>query len=395
MQIKINWLLLEYAFRSLVRRTSKSFFICLILSLLIFLLASVLMISDSIKLELNATLKTLPQITLQCFVAGKQSEVEIARVDTLLEIAGVEKVVPRIWGYYYFKPAGVNFSVVGIDAFEPMYKGRLEALSQGMDLYALQNEDAMIVGEGVKRVMEENYYKEFFNFITPQGVAKKVKIAGVFHSDLVLESNDMILLPKRLAYEIFGMDKSKATDIVVHVTNPVEIPTVVKKITDRFPDLRAITQDDIRVSYQNIFDYKSGLFLSLFSVCAFAFFIIIYDKTSGLSSEEKREIGILKALGWCMNDIIQEKFYESALISVSAFLVGVCTAIFFVYGLNAPLLRLIFIGYSELKPSFVLPFHLDGTLLVLLFFLSVPVYIAATVIPSWKAASLDADEVMR
>lgn len=395
MRINMNWLLLEYAFRSLMRRASKNFFIFLILSLLIFLLASILMIADSIKLELNATLQTLPQITLQRFVAGKQSEIDIARADTILEIAGVEKAIPRIWGYYYFKPAGVNFSVVGIDAFEPAYKERLESLTQGLDLYALQNKEAMIVGEGVKRVMEENYYKEFFNFVTAQGRMKKVSIAGVFHSDLALESNDMILLPKPLAYEIFGMDKTKATDIVVHVNNPVEIPTVVKKITELYPDLRAITQNDLRVSYQNLFDYKSGLFLSLFSVCAFAFFIIIYDKTSGLSSEEKREIGILKALGWRMDDIIQEKFYESALIGLSAFLIGICAAVFFVYGLNAPLLRLIFVGYSELKPSFVLPFHLDATLLVLLFFLSVPVYIAATVIPSWKASTLDADEVMR
>ena len=395
MRTKINVLFLEYAFRALVRRKSKSFFIVFILTFLIFLLSSVLMINHSLLIELNATVKSLPQITLQRFVAGKQSEVDVNRVESILEIAGVETAIPRIWGYYYFKPAGVNFSVVGVDAFEGAYKKHLDEIAQNIDWQAVERENGMIVGEGVKRVMNENYYHDTFHFITPEGTRTAVKIAGTFRSELVLESNDMILLPKHLAYDIFGMDRAKATDIVVHVYNPIEIPTIVKKIVERYPDFRAVTQNDLRVSYQNMFDYKSGLFLSLFSVCAFAFFMIIYDKASGLSSEEKREIGILKALGWSMNDILQEKFYESVLIALSTFLIGIGLALWFVYGLNAPLLRSIYMGYSELKPAFVLPFHLDVSLFVLLFFLSVPVYIAATLIPAWKAAILDADEVMR
>lgn len=395
MSFKLNLLLLDYAIRSLLRRTGKSFFIFLILSLLIFLLSSVLMIADAIKLELNTTLKTLPQITLQRFVAGKQSDVPISRVDALLDIEGINAITPRIWGYYYFKPAGVNFSVVGIDAYEEQYSQTLSKLTQQFDLKLLESKHAMIIGAGVKRVLSENYYTDFFNFVTSEGKWQRVSIAGVFNSDLALESNDLILVPKKLAYAIFGMDENKATDIVVKVANVKEIPTIVQKITERFPDLRAITQDDIRVSYQNIFDYKSGFFLSLFSVCAFAFFIIIYDKTSGLSSEEKKEIGILKAIGWSSDDILKEKFYESFMMALGAFLVGISSSLFYVYGMQAPLLRNVFMSYSELKPSFVLPFSVDSSMFVLLFLLSVPIYIAATLIPAWRASSLDAEEVMR
>ena len=395
MIFKINFLLLDYAIRSLMRRLSKSFFIFLILSLLIFLLASILMIADSIKLELNSTLKTLPQITLQRFQAGKQIDVPVARVDALLDIEGISAITPRVWGYYYFKPAGVNFSIVGIDAYEEQYSSTLSQLVQTFDMKQLEKENGMIVGEGVKKVLEENYYTDFFNFVTSEGKWQRVTLAGVFHSDLALESNDLIILSKKLAYTIFGMDESQATDIVVKVANVKEIPTIVQKITTRYPDMRAITQDDIRVSYQNIFDYKSGFFLSLFSVCAFAFFIIIYDKMSGLSSEEKREIGILKAIGWSSDAILKEKFYESFMIAMSAFVLGISGALFYVYALHAPLLRNIFMGYSDLKPTFLLPFSFNLSMVILLFLLSVPIYIAATLIPSWRASSLDADEVMR
>ena len=395
MSFKPNFLLLDYAIRSLMRRFGKSFFIFFILSLLIFVLASVLMIADAIKLELNTTLKTLPQITLQRFIAGKQSDVPLERVEVLLDIEGITAITPRVWGYYYFKPAGVNFSIVGIDAYEEQYSKTLSNLTQHFDIKLLEKENGMIIGEGVKKILRENYYTDFFNFITSEGKWQRVYIAGVFHSDLALESNDLILLPKKLAYAIFGMDEHKATDIIVKVANVKEIATIVQKINERYPDMRAITQDDIRVSYQNIFDYKSGFFLALFSICAFAFFIIIYDKTSGLSSEEKREIGILKAIGWSSDDILKEKFYESFTLSLSAFLLGVTGSLFYVYALQAPLLRNLFMGYSALKPSFALPFSVDVSMLVLLFLLSVPIYIAATLIPVWRASTLDADEVMR
>lgn len=386
---------MDYALCALVRRGGKNTFILFIFTTLIFLLSSVLFISESIKHELNSVVSELPEITLQRFVAGKQSDVSIARVDRLLEIEGVESATARIWGYYYFKAAGVNFSVVGVDDFETQYTQKLQAIVDSFDIKAMDKNSSMIVGSGVKRVLAENYYKDFFNFVGSEGQWNKVFIAGVFHSTLDLEANDMILMPKNKVYEIFGMPKNMATDIVVKVSNPKEISTVVTKINQLYPDMRALTKDDIRVSYQNIFDYKSGFFLSLFLICAFTFFIIIYDKLSGLSSEEKKEIGILKAVGWSMDDIIKEKFYESFALSFVAFILGLSLALFFVYGLQAPLLRNIFMGYSQLKPTFSLPFTFDVPLLCLLFLLSVPVYIGATIIPAWRASILDADEVMR
>jgi len=255
--------------------------------------------------------------------------------------------------------------------------------------------DTMIVGEGVRETMRKNFYRDYFLFVKPDGNLRKVTLAGVFKPETTLESNDIVVMENALVREIFQMPEEMATDIVVRVPNRDEVTTIARKIREIYPDTRVITNEDLRISYQNVFDYKSGIFLALFLIATFTFFIILYDKASGLSSEEKREIGILKALGWKIGDIMRVKFMEAAVISALAYLLAVTLAIAYVFGLGAPLMKSLFMGYSVLKPPFALPFTLDGGTLALIFFATVPVYIAATLIPAWKAATLEADEVIR
>lgn len=395
MKNRINVYLIEYAINAILRQKLKSIFITVVFILLTFLLTTVFFITNSIKYELDSTVDSLPQIIVQNVEGGRHSDIDVSSVDKILSFKGVTDATARVWGYYYFKNAGVNFTLVGIDKFENQYKNSLADIADKFELEDSKDNSYMVVGEGVKKKMSQSYYKEYFNFIKPDGTFKKVYIAGQFKPETKLESNDMIVMSKDTLREIFGIPQTKATDIVVSVANKNEIQTVVQKINSIFPHAKIITNDDLKVSYENIFNYKSGIFLALFVVSLFTFFIIIYDKISGLSSEEKREVGILKALGWRVDDVLKEKFYESFIISFFAYLSGVGLALAFVYLFQAPIIRDIFTGYSGLKTSFELPFVFDVQTLFLVFFLSVPIYIAATIIPSWRVATLEADEIIR
>jgi len=390
----INLYLLEYAINSILRQKSKSFFIVIIFTILVFLLTSVFFITTSIKSELESTVESLPQIIVQKMKAGRHYDIDVDALDNILGIAGVSDGVARVWGYYYFENAGVNFSLVGLDEYEKQYKDSFSKIVDDFDS-AKFSDDSMLVGVGVKKIMSKSYYKDYFNFIKPDGGLKKVKIGGVFDAQTSLESNDVIVMSKDMIREIFDIDDSHATDLIVKVANPKEIPTIAQKIKLMFPDTRVITKDDLKISYQNIFDYKSGIFLALFIISLFTFFIVIYDKASGLSSEEKKEIGILKAIGWTIDDVLKEKFYEAFIISFSSYIFGVGFSFAYVYIFQAPILKNIFVGYSQLKTSFELPFIFDVQTLFLVFLLSVPIYIFATIIPSWRIATLEADEVIR
>ena len=388
MQNKINFYLIEYAINAILRQKSKSIFITVVFIMLTFLLTTVFFITTSLKYELHSTVDSLPEITIQNIKAGRHNNIDTAIVDELLLIEGVTDVVARVWGYYYFENGGVNFTLIGIDEFENQYKDSFKKIS-------FKSDSSMIVGAGVYKVLEKSFYKNYFNFIKPDGSFKKITISGVFNSELELESNDMIVMSKESIREIFDIPENRATDIVIKVANPVEINTITSKIRLKYPFARVITKEDLKVSYQNIFDYKSGIFLAMFIISIFTFFMIIYDKSSGLSSEEKREIGILKAVGWKIDDILKEKFYEASIISIFSYIAGVILAFGFVFLLQAPLLRDIFVGYSQLKTTFTLPFVFDFQTLFLVFFLSVPIYLAATIIPSWRVATMEVDEVIR
>lgn len=392
---KINLYLIEFAINSLFRQKWKNIFIVIVFTLLIVILSSIFQIASSIRYELNLSLNSLPDIFIQKIKAGKLYDIEVDRVDKILEIEGVESAKPRVWGYYYFENAGVNFSVIGIDQYQNQYKDTLKSLVSKLDFEELEKNSSMVVGIGVKKILEESYYNRYFNFIRPDGTIKRVYIAGVFDSNISLEANDMMVMSQETFRDIFQIDGSLATDIVVGVPNKSEIPTVATKIKLLYPDTRVLTKEDLKISYQNIFDYKQGIFLTLFVISIFTFFIIVYDKLSGLNSQEKREIGILRAVGWSMEDILKERFYEALIISIISFLVGYIISLYYVYILKAPLLRDIFEGYSKLRTDFNLMFHFDTQIAIMLFLLTVPIYIGANIIPAWIASSIDIDEVIK
>ncbi len=93
--------------------------------------------------------------------------------------------------------------------------------------------------------------------------------------------------------------------------------------------------------------------------------------------------------------MILMKFWEGTVISLSAFLAGLILAYFHVFFTSSTLFGPVLKGWSVLYPNFRLTPFIDETQVVTLFFLSVLPYTVATIVPSWRAASVDPDSVMR
>lgn len=394
----MNKYLLEFAIFALIRNKIKNGFVFIILSILVLFLSSFMIISSALKQEILSFTDLFPSIIAQKQKAMRNVEIDESIINEIVKIQGVESAEARVWGYYkydYGIKTGV-FSIVGIGEFEDNYRQTLNKIADEKSKIFDLNKSYMLVGEGVYELLKQDYHSKYFNFIKPDRSVKSVEILGVFKQDLGLYSNDIMLLSKDNAREILGMEKNKATDIFIQIPNEEEIATISLKIKSMFPDINIITKEDIIINFSNLFDYKSGFFLSLFSISLLTFFMIVFDKISGVRSEEKKEIAILRALGWKISDLIKEKFYESFIISFFAYLFGIFLAYIFIYVFDLSLFKDIFSGLrSDFSNDFSLPFIFDLQILSLIFVAIIPIYIAATIIPSWKIASFESQSVLR
>jgi ABC-type lipoprotein release transport system permease subunit len=210
-----------------------------------------------------------------------------------------------------------------------------------------------------------------------------------------LVSADLVLVGEEDFRDLFGLPAGQYTDLAVTVRNATEVPTVAGKVTRLLPDARPITRAEITRTYDSIFDWRSGLVVMVLTGAVLAFVIVAWDKASGLSAEERREIGILKAIGWETSDVLLLKAWEGAVVSLAAFALGVLLAYGHVFlgklALFAPVLR----GWSALYPDFRLVPVVDPYAIATLFFLTVVPYTVATLVPAWRAATIDPDAVMR
>lgn len=378
----------------LFKQRSKHIGAVLISVIIIFLLSAVLFLSSSIQHALYATLQKQGDFTITRIQAGSAVNTPTDWIDKILEIEGVTDVAPRIYGRYFFAPREHSFLVVGIDFFDRQNSQNLQALIGGIDLKRFLSEDNMIVGEGVKMFLQSHYFTKDFTFKTPSGNFKKVGIYQTLPKESNLIANDMIVMPIDLAREIFGLGENEVTDITFNVPNLAEWDNIITKLHLLFYDVRVVEKREIKKAYRNLYNYKGGLFLILYLITLVTFMLILYQRYAMVYSAERKEIGILRAVGWSIKDVLKLKLYENLIIVVVSFVTGVVLAYFYVFILGAPLLKEIFLGGANLANDVtfvpVIEFGILGSILL---FYAVP-FLAAVLIPAWKIAVTPPKEAM-
>lgn len=380
----------DFSLKSLGRFGAKNLVVFLIFTFLVALLGATLMITHALKTHFLTNAKSMPEILIHETRAGHLSPINAHDLDPLWLIPGIDEIQGRVWGRYYLELDRLHVSIIGANAFDALYTPSLE--NGAMELENDSNK--MLVSKRLKTLLQPYMSAGIMPFLVYGGGYERLKLAGTLQEGDDIAGNDIILMPQPQARKILGIP-SGYTDAIIRVKNPDEIITIATKIQHANPHWHVITKEEIIQRYLGLYDYKSGWFLALLITCFVAFAMIIYDKASGLSAIERKEIGLLKALGWETTHIIRHKITEAAIVSMGGFLAGFNLALAYVFAFQAPLLNHIFTGYNALSGTFRLPFVIDFGTFALLFFATVPLYLAATIIPAWRAGILEAAEVIR
>lgn len=383
--------ILEYALSSLLRRKYKNISLVVVYTLTIAVLASILFLTHALKYEASRVLSTAPDLVVQKMAAGRHELIPSAYGETIEKIRGVKEVTPRYWGYYYDALTHANYTLLGVDGSDA------GALLPGLHLIEGSLPSASgqsAVGAGVAEARNVDTGKELI-LIDSANTGTVFEITGLFTAPSSLITHDLIVFTKEDLVQFFNFPSGSATDIAVEVYNEREVPTVAAKIKQALPDTRPITKGEIVRTYDAVFNWRSGMMLTIFSSALIAFCILAWDKATGISAEEKREIGILKAIGWDTADVLELKFWEGIALSLTSFLLGIIIAYLHVFVFGAAVLAPVIKGWSVLFPPFRLTPSLDLYQIFVMAFLTIAPYVASTIIPSWKAAVTDPESVMR
>ena len=367
--------ILEFTLSSLLRRKGKNFSLLAVYTLVVFALASAMFFTEAMKREASLILKDTPEIIVQRISQGRYDPIPVKYLDKIRKIRGVISAGPRLWGYYYDPVVGANYTLMVPRNGAPA-------------------RDTIAIGNGISR-SRMVYRGDIMSFRTYNGLVRTFTVDREMASESEIVSADLILISEPDFRGLFGIPAAQATDIVVSVRNPKELVTIAKKILELLPDTRPIIRDEMVRTYDSVFDLRGGIFVVLLSMALLAFVIFAWEKASGLSAEERREIGILKALGWETADVISVKAYEGMAVSLFSFCLGVLLAYGHVFLSAAILFAPALKGWSVLYPDFRLTPFIDPYQVAVLFFLTVVPYTVATIVPSWRAAIVDPDSVMR
>jgi ABC-type lipoprotein release transport system permease subunit len=367
--------IIDFTLSSLIRRKGKNGALIFVYTVVVFMSASVIFFVHSLKKEASIILRDAPEMVVQRMIAGRHELMPVSYKEKILNIRGVSDVRERLWGYYYDPVIGANYTLM-VPQDRTLKKGTI------------------VIGNGISRTRLVNV-EDTMEFKTHDGTIMDLQVVSTLSSDSELITSDLILISEADFRMVLGLPENYFTDLAVSVRNQKELPTVALKVAGLLPDTRQILREEILRTYDAVFSWRGGMMLIILSGAILAFIIFAWDKASGLSLEERREIGILKAIGWETSDVILLKFWEGMAISLSSFLLGTLLAYMHVFFTSAAIFEPFLKGWAVLYPQFKNTPYIDASQIAALFFLTVFPYTVATIIPSWRAATIDPECVMR
>lgn len=381
--------LLGFALSSLLENRTKTLGVVTVYALLVGLAASLLLFVGSLRREARQLLGTAPEIVVQRLQGGRHAPMPSGRAEAVRGIRGVAAVTPRVWGYSYDPPSGVTYTFWGAESVPPE---ALEVIDGGL----LDDGDprTCIVGQGVAEA-RLLWLGDRFPIRGGDGTLFAPRVVGIFTAASSLLTHDLVVLPTAQLRRIFALEADEATDLAVAVTNPREVDTVARKIQETWPDVRTVTRRQILQTWDAAFDWRGGVWAAALLVAAAAFGLLVWDQASGLSAEEHRNLGILKAVGWSPKNVLELELFKGVAVSLTAVVTGLLLAQVHLVCFGGALFARVLQGWSVVFPAFDLSPGLDLHTLGLCLLLAVVPYVAASLVPAWRAAVTDPDTLLR
>jgi len=348
--------------------------------------SSVFALTDALRGEARRTVATMPDVTVSRMRAGRPATLSPQEAERLRTIAGVGAVRPRVWGYLYLDVLATNVVVVGL---APHQRSAFAAARIEGEVPTDGRREWVLLGDAVGRAFGARVGDEL------ELGRRAFRVAAIATKATSVVTADVVAMDERDARALLGLSDDEATDIAVHVFNPNEIGTAAARIADQMPGARVVTREELSRVYELTYGARGGFVALSLLPALLALLVLAWDRLTSLSTDERREIASLKVVGWSTRDVLVVRAIESTVIAAGATALGALLSHGYVFVLGAPGLASALRGWSVLSPTIPLTPSGEGASILSVVALTVVPWLAASVVPAWRAAVIEPSEGLR
>lgn len=394
--------LASYALGNVLKYRTRSVAIILALFISTSILCSVEFIREGVVTDVSSSVDEGPDIVLQKLVGGRQTPIPDSWMGNVTNTTGVRAATPRVWGYSDVG-SGSLLTIMGVNATE--YGSMTGAVGTDiLDAGRFLNETdsrKMIVGKGIVDMMAASAMPlhvqvgTYLSLITYDDELIEFEVIGIFNSNSKIYSYDMILTDLGSARVVLGYENSTFTDIAIWTNFRSDLNSVAFRLDTKIAEARVLTSDAIRDSILKAYTGRAGVTALLWLVVLLGVVILAFTASSAGSEEARREVGLLKALGFDTVDVLEIRMLEAITLSFLGVSLGISFAIIFDFVLGAPLLAGYILGWGLVLLPGGIPLAISISTLFTVYAVGLIPILVASVIPSWRNAITEPDIVLR
>lgn len=381
--------LFRYSFDCIARYKMRSIGIIVTFLVATITVSSVLFAKDGLEREAEISVRAAPDLTLQFIRGGRIELIPISYIEIISNIEGVERIVPRVWGYIGI--SNYIFTLIGID---PSQISGLErfAIEEGRFL-TKEDKKCVVVGKLLAGLLNLKIGDSIV-FLSESIEAKRYQVIGIFSDESSIYTADMIVMLIEDARDFFKIPSDYATDLLVYV-NPNYLPSEVAAKMASIPNLRVLDQDILLRGYKAAYASRGGIFVTLWMILLIAAILISLSQMIIVGQESRFEVGLLKAFGFSTIDIIEVRLIESIILGFFASSLGMLLGYIYVAYFNAPGLVDILLGWAFLPKQFKIPVYVNWSSIFSIYAITIIPLLITTIVPAWLNAITDPELAMR
>lgn len=350
------------------------------------LAAAVSFVRDGLQRDAMTALDFLPDLTIQKMVGGRVDRVPVATAQRIQALPGISRILPRVWGYVPIK-AGDQQAILTVMGMGPL--GEFGVVQGRMP----QAPGECVIGAGAAQALglesDQSFtLRDFF------GAEHTLQTVGILEAKARIYGADLLLTTPDTARGILGYRVDECSDICVYLDNGRGVDAAAAAINAEVPGMRILARDVLADITRQTYGGRAGLVQLLWLLLLLAVLLSAWAQGVALHTGLGREVGILRATGWSMMDVMEAKLLEAVALGILGTVSGIGLGLVYVL-IGAPGIRNFFLGWSAIFPRFAIPLACEPESILVLVTLGLIPLLIVTLWSAWRLSIIDPDAALR